>query len=219
MIHDATTARWLEHLPLPAGVIRGGRFTYVNEALAAVVGLTREGMTGMEFFAPVAEEDRARVRARHLSRLGGSLEEVVRGAIATALATTKGQVAVRIEVDARVPAVPLDARLLRQAFLNVALNALQSMEGSGTLGVRISCLDLAGASHARVEMTDSGPGIGAEALPRVFEPFFTTRPKGTGLGLAVVKRIVEGNRGRVSVSSEPGEATAFVIDLPAEREA
>lgn len=147
-----------------------------------------------------------------------SLTEVVRDAIRTALATTEDCVEVELIADLEVPAVPLDARLVRQAVLNIALNAVQSMEGAGKLAIRISSVLLGGAAHARVEITDSGPGIAADVLPRVFEPFFTTRPKGTGLGLAVVKRIVEGHRGRVSVVSEPGKATAFVIDLPAERE-
>lgn len=148
----------------------------------------------------------------------GSLVEVVREAVRSAVAITSNDVDVNVESDAQVPAVPLDARLVRQAVLNIALNAVQSMEGKGTLRIRISSVQLAGGAHARVEITDSGPGIPAEILPRVFEPFFTTRPKGTGLGLAVVKRIVEGHRGRVSVVSAPGTATAFVIDLPAERE-
>jgi two-component system sensor histidine kinase HydH len=148
----------------------------------------------------------------------GDLIEVVRDAIRTALVSSKDRVEVDLVADDELPAVPLDARLLRQALLNVALNAVQSMEGAGKLTIRISCVEVAGVRHARVEMSDSGPGIAAELLPRVFEPFFTTRPKGTGLGLAVVKRIVEGHRGRVSVRSDPGKATVFVIDLPAERE-
>lgn len=142
---------------------------------------------------------------------------MVRDAIRTALATTEARIDVEIITDLEVPAVPLDARLVRQAVLNIALNAVLSMEGAGKLDIRISSVQLGGAAHARVEIINNGPGIAAEVLPRVFEPFFTARPKGTGLGLAVVKRIVEGHRGRVSVVSEPGKGTAFVIDLPAER--
>jgi PAS domain S-box-containing protein len=149
----------------------------------------------------------------------GSLTDVVRDAIRTALATTNERVEVEIVTEGSVPPVPLDARLLHQAILNVALNAVQSIEGRGTLWIRLSSVRLDDGPHARLEITDSGPGIPADVLPRVFEPFFTTRPKGTGLGLAVVKRIIEGHRGHVSVSSEPGARTAFVIDLPAEREA
>lgn len=148
-----------------------------------------------------------------------SLSEVVRDASRAALATTGGLVEVEIVTDVGVPPVPLDARLVHQAILNVALNAVQSMQGGGKIRIHISSVRLDERAHARVEIADSGPGIAPEVLPRVFEPFFTTRPKGTGLGLAVVKRIIEGHRGRVSVSSEPGTATAFVIYLPAEREA
>lgn len=149
----------------------------------------------------------------------GSLEEVVRDGIRSALATSGDKVDVEITTDDAIPTVPLDARLLRQAIVNIALNAVQSIDGAGKLRIKISHVRLHDGAHARVEISDSGPGIPAEVLPRVFEPFFTTRPTGTGLGLAVVKRIVEGHRGHVSVSSTPGAATAFVIDLPAEREA
>jgi signal transduction histidine kinase len=149
----------------------------------------------------------------------GSLTDLVRDATRAALATASERVDVEIVMDGAVPQVPLDARLLHQAILNVALNAVQSIEGKGKLSIRLSSVRLDDGPHARVEITDTGHGIPADVLPRVFEPFFTTRPKGTGLGLAVVKRIVEGHRGRVSVSSKPGTATSFVIDLPAEREA
>jgi PAS domain S-box-containing protein len=149
----------------------------------------------------------------------GCLSDVVRDAVRGVLASSGGRADVDLVIEEQVPPVPLDARLVRQAVLNIALNGLQSMGGAGTLTVRVSSVVLDSGAHARVEVVDAGPGIAAEVLPRVFEPFFTTRPKGTGLGLAVVKRIVDGHRGRVSVSSAPGKATSFMIDLPVEREA
>jgi signal transduction histidine kinase len=65
-----------------------------------------------------------------------------------------------------------------------------------------------------LEVSDTGIGIAPDALPRVFEPFFTTKPQGSGLGLVVVKRVVEGHRGRVAVKSAPGTGTTFTILLP-----
>ena len=243
MLRVLPNPSWLEQLPLPAGVIRGGRFTFVNtgrnlgrsdrrghhlpahdvrnplgvifNAVGSLCRLLAEDAGDAPMLIAIVAEEAARLNdivgdlldfARpvkpELQR--GSLTEVVRDAIHTAVVTTESRVDVDIETEVEVPAVPLDARLVRQAVLNIALNALQSMKGLGKLRIRISSVRLEGGVHARVEITDTGPGIPAEVLSRVFEPFFTTRPKGTGLGLAVVKRIVEGHRGRVSVTSEPG---------------
>ena len=144
-----------------------------------------------------------------------SLTDVVRDALDTAVATAGSRIDVDLVTDGRVPSVPLDARLVRQAVINIALNAVQGIAGNGEIRVRISSVERDGGTHARVEISDSGPGIPPDVLPRVFEPFFTTRPKGTGLGLAVVKGIMDGHRGRVSVSSEPGSPTTFAIEFPA----
>ena len=90
--------------------------------------------------------------------------------------------------------------------------------GNGQIRVHISSVERDGGTHARVEIADSGAGSPAHVLPTLFEPFFTTRPTGTGLGLAVVKGIMDGHRGRVSVSSEPGSPTTFAMEFPAARQ-
>ncbi len=103
-----------------------------------------------------------------------------------------------------------DARQLRQAFLNVALNAVQSMPAGGLLRVAAA----REGDVVRVAITDTGPGIPKEIRERIFEPFFTTRATGSGLGLPLVKRIVEAHRGAVFVDSSPGTGTTFTIDVP-----
>ncbi len=72
----------------------------------------------------------------------------------------------------------------------------------------------AGREQLRIDVMDQGPGIPAELLHRVFEPFFTTKAQGTGLGLAVVKRILEEHRGEIAVESAPGRGTLFTFWLP-----
>ncbi len=107
----------------------------------------------------------------------------------------------------------VDPHLLRQALWNLALNAAQAMPEGGelTLGARI----LNGAG-SRLEMwvADTGQGIGREELPHIFEPFHSTKPDGTGLGLAVVHRVVQEHGGEVAVRSSPGAGTTFVLGLP-----
>ena len=118
------------------------------------------------------------------------------------------------EVEAGLPHVPMDRRLIRQALVNVAVNALQSMPHGGRLQVRASREQRDGQPLLRIDVADEGPGIPAELLHRVFEPFFTTKAQGTGLGLAVVKRILDEHHGEIAVDSAPGRGTTFTFRLP-----
>jgi signal transduction histidine kinase len=117
-----------------------------------------------------------------------------------------------VTIDDDLPLLAVDRRLMRQALLNVALNAVQAMPRGGTLRMRAYHDDGAVA----VELTDQGPGIPDADLPRIFEPFYTTKATGAGLGLAVVKRIVEDHGGQVTVSSSP-DGTTFRFRLPLTR--
>jgi PAS domain S-box-containing protein len=138
------------------------------------------------------------------------LDRVIDEALSAALADGAGRVALARDVPDDLPAVPMDARLVRQVLLNLTLNAVQAMAQGGTLSVRAR---VDGAA-ARIEIGDTGPGIAEEVRHRIFEPFFTTKATGTGLGLAVVKRIVDDHHGALEVLSAPGEGTTFVIRLP-----
>lgn len=109
--------------------------------------------------------------------------------------------------------VQADAEKLKSCFSNIVINAIQAMPEGGRLTVSI---DPEGA-EVRVRFTDTGQGIPAEALDRVFEPYYSTKDTGTGLGLAVTKKIVEEHGGRIRVESAPGEGTTFEVDLPRER--
>lgn len=106
--------------------------------------------------------------------------------------------------------IPTDANQLTQAFLNLCMNALEAMERGGTLSV--SCRYEAG--EAVIRIADTGVGIPKEHLPALFDPFFTTKESGMGLGLAVVKQIVEQHLGSIRVESQPGAGSTFEIRLP-----
>ena len=123
-------------------------------------------------------------------------------------------VLIKSEVEPGLPPVPMDRRLIRQALVNVAVNAIQSMPQGGLVHVRARREAHAGREQLRIDVADQGPGIPAELLHRVFEPFFTTKAQGTGLGLAVVKRILEEHRGEIAVDSIPGRGTTFTFRLP-----
>jgi two-component system NtrC family sensor kinase len=115
-----------------------------------------------------------------------------------------------------VPAVEGDPGQLRQAFVNIALNACDAMPQGGTLTVRLfAAPGAAGRAEVVVEFVDTGTGIAPEHLPKVFDPFFTTKQKGTGLGLSVVYGIVDRHGGRLDIESQPGRGTTVRVRLAA----
>jgi signal transduction histidine kinase len=121
---------------------------------------------------------------------------------------------VRVTVDApgSVSAVNGDAAMLRQVFLNLAINACQAMKSSGG-SLRITA---AQASRGRVEIRveDTGVGIAPEHLSRIFDLYFTTKERGTGIGLSMVYRIIQMHDGEIEVQSTPGRGTTFRVLLP-----
>jgi signal transduction histidine kinase len=138
------------------------------------------------------------------------LERVVDDAVSAALLGPPGTIDVLRQVEPGLPPVPVDARLVRQALLNVATNALQAMPRGGRLTVRVR----AEGEAVVVELEDTGGGIAEDVRARIFEPFFTTKATGTGLGLAVVRRIVEGHGGEITVETRPGVGTRFALRFP-----
>ena len=128
-----------------------------------------------------------------------------------------GEKGVRLQraFDPALPAARCDAEDMYQVALNLLVNALQMLPAGGTIGVRTMA---AGCGRVAFEVTDDGPGIAPDVLPRIFAPFFSLRPGGTGLGLALVQRTVQAHHGRVTVDSIVGRGTTFRVELPTAEE-
>lgn len=118
------------------------------------------------------------------------------------------------EVDMEIPPgmrVRADPQLLENILLNLLLNAGQAM-GSGPGHIVMHAMQT--PDHSRIEIADDGPGIPEDVLPRLFKPFFTTKTRGTGLGLTIVRKFVGVMGGRIEVDTQPGEGTTFTVVLP-----
>jgi signal transduction histidine kinase len=144
-----------------------------------------------------------------------SLEPIIGGAIDAAMAAVPNAPAkVVVQFPAELPRFQIDGHLVRQAFVNLVVNALQAMPTGGVVTVRALPEEREGQLWARIEVRDEGDGIPAETAERIFQPFFTTKATGTGLGLAVVKRIIDAHHGQVTVQARPEGGTTFTVRLP-----
>jgi two-component system, sporulation sensor kinase E len=119
-------------------------------------------------------------------------------------------IAVETRKGEDLPLVLLDDRLMKQALLNLAKNALAAMPGGGALVLAAERRD----EEVHVSVQDDGTGIAEGDLPKIFEPYFTTKENGTGLGLTITFKIVKEHRGEIAVKSRPGQGSTFTISLP-----
>ncbi len=112
----------------------------------------------------------------------------------------------------RLPLLKVDAQQIKQAVINILKNAMEAMENGGKLTVRTSVMD--GGQEAAVELGDTGPGITAKAMHNIFNPYYTTKPRGTGLGLPISNRIIKAHRGRIELRNKETGGAVFTIRLP-----
>jgi two-component system, NtrC family, sensor kinase len=125
------------------------------------------------------------------------------------------RIAVELELKQTVPTIEHDPHQINQVLLNILLNAIQSMDKPGIIRVILDIDDQ--DDRALIIVADQGKGIAPENLPSIFRPFFTTKGHGTGLGLSLAKRMVEAHGGTITVTSELGKGTQFLISIPITR--
>jgi two-component system, NtrC family, nitrogen regulation sensor histidine kinase NtrY len=116
----------------------------------------------------------------------------------------------KVELEENLPEIAVDPELLHRAIANLVLNAMDVMPNGGALTLR-SRTDM---DKLRIEVADTGSGLTREECQRIFTPYYTSKQHGTGLGLAIVQSVVSDHGGRISVQSEPGKGSTFVIELP-----
>jgi two-component system, NtrC family, nitrogen regulation sensor histidine kinase NtrY len=120
-----------------------------------------------------------------------------------------------MQLDQHLELIAADPELLHRALSNLVLNAMDAMPNGGTLALRTREKD----GKVAIEVSDTGSGLTPEECARIFTPYYTSKQHGTGLGLAIVQSVVSDHGGRISVQSEPGKGTSFVIELPSNLDA
>ena len=133
-------------------------------------------------------------------------------ATASLLANDPATASVRVEIQGAAPRITADPDLLRIVFVNLLVNGAHAMHGTGVIRVSVTNT----GPFCQVAFQDSGPGIPADIRDKVFTPFFTTKSKGTGLGLTTVKRLIDAHAGRVDIECPRDGGTIVTVQLPAE---
>lgn len=226
-------------------LVTAGKFAFVGEIAAGVAHEVRTPLGILRTSAQILERSLAADPARHAELVGMLISEVdridrvVAGFLEiarprdlliepTPLATILGRALDFVDVQARQnrimlhrvlaagqPAAQCDPAQIYQVALNLIVNALQMVPAGGEITVRTLP---ARQGRVRFEVSDTGPGIPLDMQAHIFTPFFTMREGGTGLGLALVQRIVQAHQGAVTVESAVGRGTTFRVELPAVEE-
>ena len=194
--------------PGGGGAGRGGRLADVHEALGTIERRSRGLVAFVDAYRTLARLPPPRPRVVRAAELLGDVAVLAR-------ASAPG-VAVTVEVDPERLEIVADADLVEQALVNLALNAVEAISGrpGPHVGGAVTLRAYAGpGGRAVVEVVDDGPGLLPEVVDRAFVPFFSTKPGGSGIGLALAHRIARLHGGTLAVESEPDVRTAFTLRL------
>jgi PAS domain S-box-containing protein len=180
------------------------------DASALVEALVEEGASlsrAVTEFLDFARPEKLRLDRFDLARMASDL--------ARDLEPRAEEASVRIEVDAELCEVEADEMLIRKAVSNLVLNAIDATRGGPSpSGGRVRIAVGENGAFAQVRVRDNGPGIPPEHLSRIFTPFFTTKPEGSGLGLALVQKVAVSHNGRVEAQSLSGGGACFTLSIP-----
>jgi len=203
-----------------------GRIEWDHPCRASLVEVEKSAQRAAEITNQLAAFSRQEKEAP--GHAAGNLNAVLRRVVDSSNKDKAPQLTWSLQLEHQLYAVKFDEGKLQQAFAKIVDNAVEALSGAGCIGISSRNLDiteptqdrtaqLQPGSYVCVEFTDDGRGIAPEVLPKVFEPFFSTKQGHRGLGLAWVYGIVTNHRGGVAISSQPGQWTSVRVYLPASR--
>ena len=176
----------------------------IDECVGNILGQVRLLRQISSEFSSFATSPEPRAVETNLAELVEEVADPYRAGLA-------GRVAVETHVPGHLPALRIDRTLIGRALTNVIENALHAMPGGGILTIDAA---LVPDHQIQLRVTDTGVGMDSESLAKIFEPYFSTKAIGTGLGLTIAKRNVEANGGTIAVVSEKGRGTSVTMTLP-----
>jgi signal transduction histidine kinase/ActR/RegA family two-component response regulator len=212
------------------GVLAGGIAHDFNNFLTVVQGNIEVAKTQLPAAEPAQDFlDQAASACQRAKSLSSQLLTFAKGGApvrrvasvaklvtdAVHLARTGSPIRIEVTIEEGLWSAQVDPGQIVQVLHNILINARDAMPGGGTIGVRAENIPGNPDAQVRVSIRDSGCGIPADVLPQIFDPYFTTKAGGTGLGLATAYAIVGKHGGHISVESTPGAGTVFMVDLPA----
>lgn len=151
------------------------------------------------------------VRPMDIILIRDRVEEAIREVVELTRQEAENQhISMEVELADNLPEVMIDRKYLKQALLNIVKNAIAAMPEGGLLSISASVK----GDEVQIAIRDTGVGIPEELLTKIFEPYFTTKESGTGLGLTITFKIVKEHNGEITVESKPGKGTTFIIHLP-----
>ena len=234
LVHDATAIRELEK-----EVTKSRHLTSVGSLAAGVAHEIRNPLSSIKGFAVylkeklsgnVDDKKTADIIIEEVERLNRVISQLIEFARPLELKkektrfsdlirhtvklieaqAQKNKITIDMDIDTDAPLTEVDSDKIKQVLLNIFLNSLAAMEKGGRLTVML----LPGRGYLSVIISDTGVGIEKNNLPRIYDPYFTSKPAGTGLGLAVVQKIMEAHGGHINVESTAGQGTKIFLKFP-----
>jgi signal transduction histidine kinase len=185
----------------------------MDEARAAVTAIIKEGKRASDIIARI----RALMKKSPPQLTQLEIDELIRDVLAlTAHEFQRNRIVLRTDLKEGLPAVVGDRVQLQQVVLNLVMNAVESTSAAAESPKEVLVTSRNEASEVIVAIEDSGVGIASENLDRLFNPFFTTKPHGMGMGLAISRSTIESHGGRLWAASNPGRGATFQFALPAQ---
>jgi len=195
-----------EHLLRVSGDARGGVDPVLRECVDTILAQVRT-------LREISSDFSTYARLPVLRKTRVDLGELVRATLAPYRTSAPAGLEVAIDTQP-LPPIELDARVLQRALVNLVENAIQAMEGGGRLTVSVRRAVEGGTPWAEIVVADTGIGMDEATRARVFEPYFSTRDSGVGLGLAITRRAIEEHGGTIGAESSPGRGTRMTVRLP-----
>jgi two-component system sensor histidine kinase HydH len=234
LIHDATAIRELQK-----EVTKSRHLTSIGSLAAGVAHEIRNPLSSIKGFAVylkdklsgnIEDEKTAEVMIQEVERLNRVISQLIEFARPLELKkeetrfsdlvrhtvklidaeARKNEITIDMEIDTDAPLIEIDPDKIKQVLLNIFLNSLAAMKKGGKLVIMF----LPGESYLSVIISDTGMGIEKTDLPRIYDPYFTSKPAGTGLGLAIVQKIMEAHGGYINVESTAGQGTKIFLIFP-----